>query len=301
MLNIVWAKFEKTHTYNFGDDLTPYLFSKLTDEKFRYIKFANSRFQITKQFINGVLRGKFSLLYLKDFILGFFINEYIVSIGSVLGSYSSKRCIVWGSGIMRKDEKVKKSKFLAVRGEHSLKVLKNMGCKKNVKLGDPSILLPVVYNPMSVKKYKLGVIPHIIHYDYIKNIVHNEDIHVINLNCSNNETIIEEICSCEFIISTSLHGLIVSQVYNIKSLWYEIKSIPLYGDSIKFYDYFSSVKIPDYKPFILTNEINIDDILHNIKTNDEINKINVDLKSLQKGLLEVAPFGVKEEILSKFL
>ena len=73
MLNIVWAKFEKSNQYNFGDDLTPYLFDKLTDEKYRYIKFASTRIQIIKQFISGVLHKKLSINFVKCFIISLFI------------------------------------------------------------------------------------------------------------------------------------------------------------------------------------------------------------------------------------
>lgn len=297
MLNVVWAKFEKPNQYNFGDDLTPYLFSKLTNERYRYIKFASTRFQIIKEFIAGVINGKFSIIYLNEFLRGLFIKNYIVSIGSVLSSYSSDRCIVWGAGIISKNDKIRKSNFLAVRGKYTLNAIRNIDCNSQIVLGDPSILLPLVYTPKTKKKFKLGIIPHIIHYDKIKNLVNSNEINVINLNSSDSEKVIDEIYSCEYTISTSLHGLIISHVYGIKSLWYELKDTPLYGDDIKFFDYFTSVEIPEYKPFVFLNEINANNIISNIEKNNAINKINKDIKYIQKDLLDVAPFKVKDQVI----
>lgn len=297
MLNIVWAKFEKSNFYNFGDDLTPYLFNKLTDERYRYVKFACTRIQILKQFISGVLHGKFSIIYLKQFVIGLFIKKYIVSIGSVLSAYSSSRCIVWGTGIISENEKIRKSIFLAVRGKYTLNAVRKTGCNTPITLGDPALLLPIVYEPTVRKVYKLGIIPHIIHYEYVMNFFISDEINVINLNCSDTEKIVNEIFSCEYTISTSLHGLIVSHAYGIKSLWYQIPEIPLWGDGVKFNDYFSSVKIPEYKPFTLTQNLDIDYIIHNIEENNHINKMYIDLKSLQKELLNVAPFLVRDEVL----
>jgi len=301
MLNIVWAKFDKSDQYNFGDDLTPYLFDKLTDEKYRYIKFASTRIQIIKQFISGVLHKKISINFFKCFIIALFIKKYIVSIGSVLSAYSSSRCIVWGAGIISQNEKIRKSNFLAVRGNYTLNAIRKIGVNSQIVLGDPALLLPIIYKPIIRKKYKLGIIPHIIHYEFVKKNINNKEINIINLNCSDSEKVIDEILSCEYTISTSLHGLIVSHSYGIKSLWYEINEIPLWGDGIKFYDYFSSVEIQEYTPFLFPKNIDFENIILNIESNSNINSIHIDLKVLQQKLLNVSPFKVRNEILENLI
>ena len=71
--------------------------------------------------------------------------------------------------------------------------------------------------------------------------------------------IINEILSCERIVSSSLHGLITAQSYDIPCFWFKQNYIP--GDDIKFYDYFESVYDIDYIPKI-EGEISIEKVLN---------------------------------------
>ena len=52
--------------------------------------------------------------------------------------------------------------------------------------------------------------------------------------------VIDQICSCERILSSSLHGLIVSDAYQIPSCWIELTG-KISGGYFKYYDYASSV------------------------------------------------------------
>ncbi len=100
----------------------------------------------------------------------------------------------------------------------------------------------------------------------------------------------------EFTISTSLHGIIVSQAHNIPSLWYRILEKPLTGDSIKFYDYFSSVGIDEYEPFELSiRDFQIDRTIKQFELYEEVTIIKNDLSKIQQDLIRVAPFRVLDE------
>ena len=125
---------------------------------------------------------------------------------------------------------------------------------------------------------------------------------VINLLEPNVEIVLENFNSCEVTISSSLHGLIVSHTYNIPSLWYHLNDKPLYGDNIKFDDYFSSVGIHNYKPFRLPKTDDIDDLLdlivNTVKSETSINSIQINLKEIQEDLLASAPFQIKKEFLN---
>lgn len=50
----------------------------------------------------------------------------------------------------------------------------------------------------------------------------------------------KEIVLCNLIISSSLHGLIVSDVYNIPNVWVEFAGA-IGGDHFKYLDYFQFV------------------------------------------------------------
>lgn len=118
---------------------------------------------------------------------------------------------------------------------------------------------------------------------------------VIDLNTYQIESTIDDICKCDYILSTSLHGIIVAHAYNIPCIW--IKKGYIHTDGIKFNDYFSSVDIPLYNGFE-----DIDDILKSNSTCMEFFNKNKDfslpatpLFPIQKRLLATAPFPLKKE------
>ncbi|KAF5280088.1 hypothetical protein FQR65_LT15078 [Abscondita terminalis] len=118
--------------------------------------------------------------------------------------------------------------------------------------GDPALLLPLWLKPSEKKKYKLGIIPHWGEVDFfMENYGHLYQI--IDLRTKNVEEIVEEIAKCEYVLSTSLHGLIVAHAYGIPALW--IKKGYIGTDGFKFKDYFSSVNIPFYDGFECLDEI----------------------------------------------
>lgn len=296
-INLKWAKSEEINNFNFGDDLGPYIINKLSGIKINYIRFANDRWNVIKEFVIGIINGKISIKYLNDFFRSLIIKEYIISIGSVLQWYGSARAVVWGSGIINRNNMIKESNFLAVRGEYTRKLINKLGYKTPLILGDPALLLPLVYSKKTKKKYRLGIIPHKCQFNFIRNKILHQDILIINLDSPDVEYVVDCINSCDYTISTSLHGIIVSHAYNIKSLWYKYDEIPIVGDDVKFYDYFSSVNIPEYDPFTLNfeNRIKCEMIISTIIKNPEINQINVDLTNIQNQLIKVAPFPIKYE------
>jgi hypothetical protein len=73
---------------------------------------------------------------------------------------------------------------------------------------------------------------------------------VINLINNDHKAVTRQILSCEQIVSSSLHGVIVAQAYGIPAVWVRF-SDKLSGDNVKFDDYFKSVGVDPYKgPYI---------------------------------------------------
>jgi len=226
----------------------------------------------------------------------FFINDFVVAIGSVISTINSRQCKVWGSGIINKNDHIRPALFYAVRGKYTQQRLRELNLPVPYVIGDPAILLPIVYPVQRNIKYKLGIIPNHIQYSDLKKMISSEKIILINLT-DPIEKVISEINSCEYTISSSLHGIIVSHAYKIPSLWYNfsIAKRKLYGDDIKFYDYFSSVGIEEYQPHIIkTDVINLNEIINTFKYNNNYSLVQLDLKELQKKLLDSAPFKILE-------
>ena len=213
-------------------------------------------------------------------------------IGSVFDTIYESNTIVWGSGMIEENKYpyVIPSKILAVRGPLTQQQLERKGINCPKIYGDPALLLPYFYEPRSVcKKYKLGLIPH--YTDMFKeeviNLTESEDVLLINVfRYKNWKDVIDQICSCEFIASSSLHGLIVSEAYCIPNLWVEFRE-PLVGDiakRFKFHDFFLSIGLDRKQPFVVTLKSSKLDVIQ--EASKYVKAPGLSLKPL----VEVCPF-----------
>ncbi len=156
--------------------------------------------------------------------------------------------------------------YHVIRGPLTKNVLESTGINVgNVTYGDPALLLPTIYNNKSIKKqYKLGIIPHQIEYNDMVNFINEHKSNFANtivLNATtptaiSMENFIDQILSCEKIISSSLHGIITSHAYRVPAIWLKF-SDKLWGDGIKFRDYFASVGVEDISPITMINSENV--------------------------------------------
>lgn len=211
-------------------------------------------------------------------------NPIYTTAGSIL-AHVNKYCIVWGSGIINKNQVVKPAKFLLVRGSQTRHRLLQLGYFVPEKYGDPALLLPKYYNPKIEKKYKMGVIPHYNDYNWVKENYTDKNISIIDLMTNSIEDTAKEILECERILSSSLHGLIVAHAYGIPAVWIKF-SDKLFGDDIKFQDYFESVGIKLYSPLKEIDSLtSIDfEVEHALPDQAELEKRKQDL-------LETCPFN----------
>lgn len=298
-INLYW--YDEAGLKNFGDELSPYIIIRIFNvtindniHQRRSLSFSSyiitNIYKIINIFIK--LRNK---IFSKSQNLKIHRSKYYLSVGSIINK-SIHNSEVWGSGIIKMDDEISGGVFHAVRGYRTIDRLNELGLNSPSIIGDPALLLPLVYNPIVTKHYKLGIIPHYVDYELLKDKISDDKILIINLNNSNIEYVVNQILSCSNIISSSLHGLIVSHAYNIPALWYKFSN-KLKGDDIKFSDYFSSVGIKDYDPFKIDFvNFEVQTILSTINNKSKINKININLTKLQNNLLSVAPFKKRKQI-----
>lgn len=159
----------------------------------------------------------------------------LLSIGSVMHFARDGDCI-WGTGI---NGKINPSKInfsdldvRAVRGPCTRDFLLAKGIFVPEIYGDPGILLPLFYNKNlfinEAKTKEFIVIPHM-----------NENFDVYNEYsahiCSPKQgavSFLREIVNSKFVISSSLHGLIIAESYGIPAVFLEGNS----GESLFKYD-----------------------------------------------------------------
>lgn len=168
----------------------------------------------------------------------------IYSTGSVMG-FTNNNSIVWGTGCIRpSDIGGAPKKIYSVRGPLTREELLKKGIDCPEIYGDPALLYPRIYNPKIDKKYKWGIIPHYIEYEtpqhnqIIRNL-ESKGFRVIDI-CAGKEKFIDELLEVENVISSSLHGLIAADAYNIPNARVNISN-RLIGNHFKFKDYCISV------------------------------------------------------------
>lgn len=293
-IRLFWYKKRNVRHGNFGDELGPYLISRLSGSKVEYVPIPRDGLLLLATYIKNLMLGRYDLGMLPSVFMSFFMpGRYLVSVGSIIG-WSSGWRTVWGSGILYYDEKVADGEFLAVRGQYTQRRLRNLGLQVPDVLGDPALLLPLIYQPKVEKKFKIGVIPHHTQTEaFASTLTENGDVLLIDL-LDDIETVIDKMCSCERIVSTSLHGVIVAHAYGVPALWHAYSSIKWVGSDVKFFDYFSSVDIEEYTPFLISpDSVCVEQLIKRFDAHHSISLIRADLSLIQKKLLDVAPFKIR--------
>lgn len=150
--------------------------------------------------------------------------------------------------------------ILFVRGKLTRQKFIDMGMECPENYGDMGILCPLVYKPKSKKtKFMVGILPHYVDknkLDNLKNLLEENNIQYNLLDImsgKNPNELVNKINECEFLISSTLHGLILGIVYNIKTIWVQF-SKNVVGNKYKFNDFFSSLNI-SYSPCNITMDM----------------------------------------------
>lgn len=198
------------HPYikNFGDLLSPLIISLLAEDRVRH----------------SIAPGK------------------LLALGSVFFALKDNDS-VWGSGFLNAKHihfalKNRNVNYFAVRGPETRRLLlqNNINCPE--VYGDPAIILPQLITNDVNKKYKVGLVPHFSHLAYFKKNIKDNTIQVIDVEAGV-ANVVRDILSCEVIISTSLHGIIVAEAYGIPALMLTLQK-PDADDLFKYEDYYHS-------------------------------------------------------------
>lgn len=280
------------------------------DHSWRGIRHRNWGDDLNYYFLRELTRRPVVMYHNFKVAQWFHLTNYLC-IGTLLDAvnYSNAQTIVWGSGVSGQERSfVHPKKILSVRGPKTKEFCDRYGVQCSEVYGDPALLLPLVYQPrrgvqcsiaassvQEVQKasYHLGIIPHVVdlHHPVIEVIreKYADGILIIDLAHYEKWTdVIDQICSCERILSSSLHGLIVSDAYQVPSCWIELSG-KISGGYFKFVDYASSVDRDFSKPLRIekfadiANELNYVDLHFSCSDAEKV-------KELQKGLIKVAPF-----------
>lgn len=249
--------------YNFGDDLNLILIEKISKKKVIPYRYS----------IMGKLGKK---------------KNYLC-IGSILNVLTNQQTEVWGSGVLSDQLSLpaRPVKVNAVRGPLTRQYLIDKGVECPEVYGDPAILLPIYFQPQTlIKKYKLGVIPHYkdTYLPIVKEYGCSKEIQILDMmNYGSCQEFIDRISSCEYIISSSLHGIIIADTYNIPNLWVEF-SDNVQGAGYKFRDYYLSAGKEIDSPLQISSHKPLSSLI------DRINQTWKPASLDTKKLLDACPF-----------
>ncbi|WP_375710119.1 polysaccharide pyruvyl transferase family protein [Leuconostoc mesenteroides] len=123
---------------------------------------------------------------------------------------------------------------MSVRGKLSQEL---MGLDSEITLGDPGLLLSSVI-PKETTKWRILIIPHFQDYNNKKLEKFKRDncFEIIDVR-NKPEDIIKKISSATLVLSSSLHGLIITDSYNVPNMLYNISGETKF---FKYYDYYSA-------------------------------------------------------------
>lgn len=217
--------FKVTKSNNLGDDLN-----------IDFIEYLSGKMVLKADYCLTVLRRR---------------RVPIAAVGSILEQVCLKPVpsIVWGTGFKYahndiNPELICRNTYRAVRGPKTRDIILSKGGICPPIYGDPILLISKFY-PISVKKkYKYGLIPHKNEFSKVKSelLEFGSESKIINIfNYRSWHDVILEICSCEYILSSSLHGIIIADSYGIPNLWVRYTDF-VDGDGFKYEDYFAGVR-----------------------------------------------------------
>ena len=203
-----------------------------------------------KKFVNF---GDYLSLKLVERIVGGQVKEFqkgerkFLAIGSIL-ILARNEDVLWGTGMNAKRTDVNKYKFeyldiRAVRGPLTREfIMKNFNIYCPEVYGDPALLIPYFF-----PEFKKAKNPK---YDYII-IPHYADMGQLSKENYSNvvyptepwNDVIRKIVDSQFVISGSLHGLIIAEAYGIPARYLRVSD---YEPLFKYCDYYLGTNRPNF-------------------------------------------------------
>ncbi len=206
---------------------------------------------------------------------------------------------IFGSGFLAptpssSEEYIRKLHIDAVRGRltrdrFAKHLNKNLD---HICLGDPGLLTSILVKNNIQKKYSVGIIAHMANANDRNIIKLKEKIPesiLINM-LDDAKKIIQQISSCEIILSNTMHGLIVADSFGIPNKRLLLQN-DLIGGDYKFIDYYSAFDLELQNTFDLRIENSYKELSAQLnKVKKEYNIHYDQVIEIQENLLKAAPF-----------
>ena len=260
---ILLSWWENPFPGNYGDWLTPFIYSHYTESK------------IIFQGLTARAAGR-----------------HIVSLGSV-GRFIKSNSVVVGTGVSSFEHQLNpRAQYVSVRGPHTAELLKNSGGPVVTNFGDPAIVLSRIL-PM-VRGKTNGRIALIRHHTHLQAPVKlPENFDELSVLVSNPEDVINfihKLNEYDSIVTSAMHVLITCQSYGIPCALVAFKGFEDYvhGSGIKYSDYSLGAELPEVNPVAINPKLDISEVLP-ITFNYKVSQSKIDEveKAIKEGLTKV--------------
>lgn len=174
----------------------------------------------------------------------------IVTVGSIIDVVRRSDMHIWGTGLMHspspqkvKELSTKSWKIHAVRGQRTRSALQDhLGWQVPNVVGDPGLLFPSVHSAnTSNRSDNVSVVAHYSHKSLVtRELVESQECNFVDVERAP-EQVADDIASSKLVISTSLHGIILAQAYQVPWVWLRISDRHLAGNDFKFEDFISTL------------------------------------------------------------
>lgn len=161
----------------------------------------------------------------------------VLAVGSIMNALRA-RDVVWGTGVQFDQRYPGRGvKFLAVRGPLTRSSID--GGRVPQVYGDPALLLPEIYDPEIPRRHKIGVMPHFTDAAKARQMYRKRYPDALFIDVTSGwRAVVRRMKACEFIITTSLHGVIACDAYDIPCTWEPSYSGRIVSRNLKFQDHF---------------------------------------------------------------
>lgn len=235
---------------NFGDAMSPLIVEKMSGQKV-----------VPSAMWNADMMAVGSVFYRGDSLMADTYHAGVLrrikAVAWDLNRIMTRPITVWGAGYLqyppfKKPRFCRKLNIRALRGHYTRRILEQYGMMKGddkIAYGDPGLLFADLFGIKRDPKYEWGVIPHVYDvgigwWDRIQEAMSRigASAHMIDAREAP-FAVVSEIAKCKFVISSSLHGLIVADSLGIPNIHLGLSTLEFSnGDfELKFRDYYSAM------------------------------------------------------------
>jgi hypothetical protein len=217
---------------NFGDWLSPLIFSHYSQAKIKFVPPTSSVKSSPK---------------------------HIVGVGSI-GRFINKRSLVVGTGISSYENPLDKSaRYLSVRGPLTASYLKDCGGPVVSSFGDPAAIIPRIF-PFSHGETngRVALVRHFSHERVPLKLPENfDELSVLLSSPQAIEEFISKLVCYDEVVTSAMHVMIVCHAYGIPCslVTFEGLEHAVHGSGIKYTDYALGVGLPEMSPVVVSRDL----------------------------------------------